>query len=263
MAAPHGRLFFNEIFKIVNLSAFMLASLTIIEPKGLQFRVTPKNEHGGLPWPFLVVPVVLLLVNLTAAGTGFAIALMRFEVHMGAILLTTSFATYFSMVAAVALMHAFQRREVTEQFAFPVRLDAELTNGSHRQAVWIERLNQSHAFVRAPSKAILRTAKHLHIPMLGLNLLPVQIVGVASGEEETDMTVVKLAFDHLDDAHRRVLDKYFFETAIPLFFSRFTNTPVHHDGGIRSKGEQFIVDPTGDFGKRTGEIFLPVRGGML
>jgi hypothetical protein len=63
--------------------------------------------------------------------------------------------------------------------------------------------------------------------------------------------------------HRYILDKYFFETAIPLFFSRFTDVPSGPAPAVSCERQQLVVDETQDFIESKEEIFLPVRGGML
>jgi cellulose synthase (UDP-forming) len=263
MAAPHGRLFFSEIFRLINLSAFILASLTFIEPQGLRFRVTPKGNHGGLPWPFLAAPVILLLVNLTAAGTGIYCVLMQTEIHPEALMLATGFATYFALVSAISLMHTIERRNADEPFAFPVNLDVVLEADGKRQKAVIESLNKSYAFVRFSTNALPGTSMQMDIPALSLGQLPVQIVGVTPDKKILEIPVVKLSINHLSGMDHDILDRYFFETAIPQFFSRFIDAPP----GPAPKINHFHLQPAANENEKNNENqnenLLLVRGGML
>lgn len=247
VAAPHARLFLGEVFKLVNLPVFLLASLTFIEPRGLRFRVTPKGAHAGLPSAFLAVPAALCALCVVAAGAGVAALVAGTERNAGALAMTTGFAAYFAVVAAIALLHCLERKEADEGFAFPVRLPALLDDGVVERDVRVERLSRTHAYVRAASAPAPGALVRLRV--LGARV-PARVVALADGG------VAKLAFDDVDPAFADALDAHVFETAVPAFFARFKDAPSGPPPAAVA-AEDAPFDPP------TEELLLPVRPGML
>ncbi len=251
LAAPHGRLFLAEVFKLVNLSVFVLASLTVLEPQGLRFRVTPKGSHGGLPWSFLVAPLLLLVGSLTATGVGVTGLVGGSASNPGATLLTTAFAAFFSVVAAISLLHTFERRETSDEFAVPVRLEALLDG----QPALLERMSLHHAYLRVAASTEPGRAVTLHIVGLELaHAITGQVLATTAARPGSGDVVVKVVLDPLPPAVRDALDRLFFEYALPSFFAEFTDTPPGPPP-ILFTGLRRV--------ERGKEPILPVRPGVL
>jgi hypothetical protein len=208
LGAPHARLFLGECYKMLSVAIFCRASLTLLSPEGLRFRVTPKGRHAGLPLAIVLPAAALFAFNLTAVGIGL-FRLFRGDPHPGALLLTTFFAAQFAIASALALAHAWERRGAHERFAFPVALP-------ERDGLAVRRLNHELAYALATRDAAVGDDLDLD---LGLDRPhPARVVAAEGG-------VVKLELAALSPADRDALDRYFFNVALPGFLQGLRDAP--------------------------------------
>lgn len=235
LASPHARLFLGECYKMLTVAIFLRASATLLAPRGLSFRVTPKGAHTGLPLEMIVPAAVLFVFNLTAVGLGL-FRLVRGDPDPGALALTTFFAGQFGIASALALAHAWERRGVHERFGFPVALPAG-------EGLTVRRLNHEVAYAVSARPLGVGDTPELD---LGLHhLVPARVVAADRGG------VVRLELAALSAADRDALDHYFFNIALPSFLATLRDAPP----GPPPDPDPFGAAPTGEL--------LAVRSGIL
>ncbi len=240
LGAPHARLFLGECYKMLTVAIFLRASATLLAPKGLSFRVTPKGRHAGLPLEIVLPAAALFVFNLTAVGIGL-FRLVRGDPYPGALVLTTFFAAQFGIASALALAHAWERRGAHEHFAFPVSLPAG-------EGLVVRRLN--HEIAYAVTTRDLRVGAEVTLD-LGLGLRHPVPARVVATEPAREGTVAKLELAPIAPLDRDALDRYFFNVALPGFLSGLRDAPV----GPPPDPVDADVTPTGEL--------LAVRSGIL
>lgn len=253
LAAPFARLLLTECFKVLNLSTFVLASLTFLEPEGLRFKVTPKGQHGGLPLMLLAGPLSILLLSLTGAGIGLALLLIGTEIHREALVLTTFFTACFAIVAALVLSHTYMRLHTDEAFAFPVHIATHLEMDDRQVEVRINRMNHDVAYVNCDTRLPVGARTTLSLAPIGIDE---SAAGEVVGIEQIDRGcfVTKIQLSPLGDDSRDQLDLFFFEVALPRLFALFRDAP---HGPPAMRGLAIGGDPV-----LAEEMLVPVRSGL-
>jgi cellulose synthase/poly-beta-1,6-N-acetylglucosamine synthase-like glycosyltransferase len=257
LAAPHARIFFSECYKMLNIAIYVRGSAALLHPDGLPFRVTPKSGSTEFPVVLLMPAAVLFLFNLTAVGVGLT-SLLRGEAFVGAVLISGFFSALFSIAAALALLHAYERRQVEETFVFPVQLPSHLESArdGQRSDCLIRRLSHEHAYIETAHPCPAGSEMLVDLGSGGVEraVRAVVVSSTASGESQSP-NIVKLSLTDLTQAERDELDRYFFNTALPQFFEHFIDTPPGPppDVPLHSRAE---------IGPRLQE-FLQVRGAIV
>jgi cellulose synthase (UDP-forming) len=252
LAGRHARLLLGECFRIINLPIFLRASLALLKPEGLRFRVTPKGRHGGLPRWLLGIVIALGLFNLTAAGAGVAAAAGG-QAAVGPVLFATMFATFFALAAALATAHVLARRRAEDAFMFPVSLPARVSDAAGAQPALIRRLNEQTAIVIC-ERSVAEGAQ------VQLDLRAAQIAqpvcGLVSGvDHDGAAPVLRVELETLGREDRQRLSAVLFHVALPTFFEGLTGTPPVP---ARPTAAALPVAAHDD-----REVLLPVHQGIL
>ncbi|MEQ1919221.1 MAG: cellulose synthase catalytic subunit [Elusimicrobiota bacterium] len=228
LAAPHARLFLAECFNMINAPVYIRASAALFSTREIPFRVTPKGSHGGLTgWIFLPL-AFLFLLNLSAVGMGL-LRLSAGDPHALPTLMSMLFAAYFSVGSALALLHVYERRIVSEAFAFPVSLPSAVRlRGGASVPARVGRLEFERAYVFCgrdfePGECLL-----LDMSAIGGDAAVLaDVLGSAASvdPELPNEFVLKLRLLSLAPEQRDAIDRYLFETGLPAFLSNFDEGP--------------------------------------
>lgn len=217
LAAPYGRLFLSECYKMLNMPIFLLAAPTLLKPDGLTFRVTPKGRHGGIPTVMVGPAALLCAFNTLAVGAGATILVEGTAPVPGAVALVTFFAAFFAVAGALAVLHTFARSHSEEGFAVP--LDAPstlLADGAPPRPVRIRRLNHELAYVVCDDPPPIGARCRLELAALGIERpVAVQVFAAERGGPRRGGRVLKLRLHALPAADRDLLDRHLHEVAIP------------------------------------------------
>jgi hypothetical protein len=255
VAAPEARIFLGECYKMLNLAIHIRGSFSLLWPSGLRFKVTPKGKHRGLP-AFLVIPAAaLFLFNLTAVGAG-VVQLVHGVRPLGALLLTTLFAGFFSVAGALALLHAIARRGHVEPFVFPVFFSGALQDSAGREVAIadVRRINHHFVYLSLSERVPEEKISSLSLERIGIER-SIGVRAVAHQEIRSfgrSEWIVKLCMEPLAGEERDTLDRYVVNEALPQFFACFDRDSVSTSeelGQISLLPENFR--------------YLPVRAGIV
>lgn len=154
---PLARPLVAECFKFLNVWIFLKALRGYFSrPGALAFKVTTKGRDAsnasGLLWP----QTLLLLVNMTAFGSGVLRISWGTDSLVGVLglLLATGFAGLFVVIGAMTLLFARERSAATREYTFPDHIPAEVVvEGGVRVPVTVLRVNDGELHAIAPSGA--------------------------------------------------------------------------------------------------------------
>jgi cellulose synthase (UDP-forming) len=254
-AAPHARLLLGECYKMLNLGVHIRGSLSLLRPSGLPFRVTPKGEHHGLPL-FLIAPAAaILLFNLTAVGAGI-VQIMHGTTSVPALVFTTTLAAFFAVAGALAVLHAFERREHAESFVFPVSFESKLydEDGHEWGIARLRRINHQIAYLCVDAPLAADDWHSLDLTPVGIDRrIRIRSVGQRRTRRFGDREwTIKVALEPLLPSERDAMDRHLIDQALPKLFSRFD------EAGIRSVRRPGRTGSTTD-----GFEYLPVRSEIV
>lgn len=238
---PQGRLLPADCFRLMIAPLATLATLALLRPDGLQFKVTPKGRQAGLPLVTVGPVAALAALNLAAITVGcdalddlYAVDGLAAPILLN--LLLIAFCGYFALVTLYALLFAFERQASAAENPLPVDLPAELP-GTAGVTARVSRLDHGDAWLR--SDAPLEGGAAVAVPVPCPDG-PLRLEGAARWSVDTGagwLVRVELAPLAQTDADR--LDTFLFEVALPGFLASLRHGPRVHDAGASEGATTF------------------------